>query len=108
MPSGSRCSHSTDAIRCACGDLLRNATRYVSALAIPLFLGAAAVAGPLIRTSYGIGIWRSRRSFASVCRFDSARISDAHRDLLQATERQSFMVKWLSVTAMVNLSLTHS
>src|SRR5262249_10926287 len=37
------------------GALMRNAVRYVSVLAIPLFLGTAAIAEPLIRSTYGNG-----------------------------------------------------
>jgi O-antigen/teichoic acid export membrane protein len=88
------------------GALLRNATRYVSVLAIPLFLGTAAIAAPLIRSTYGIGYLAVVPVLCILCIASIPRAFQTHMEnLLQATEKQGFMVKWLAVTAVVNLSL---
>ncbi|HUI78270.1 MAG TPA: oligosaccharide flippase family protein [Bryobacteraceae bacterium] len=88
------------------GDLLRNATRYVSVLAIPLFLGTAAVAGPLIRSTYGVRYLSVVSVLCILCVSSIPRAFQTHMEnLLQATEKQGFMVKWLAATAVVNLSL---
>jgi O-antigen/teichoic acid export membrane protein len=88
------------------GPLLRNATRYVSVLTIPLFLGTAAVAEPLIRATYGNGYLAVVPVLWILCISSIPRAYQTHTEsLLQATERQNFMVKWLMVTAAVNLLL---
>ncbi|MBZ5595234.1 MAG: polysaccharide biosynthesis C-terminal domain-containing protein [Acidobacteriia bacterium] len=88
------------------GALVRNATRYVSVLAIPLFLGTAAIAEPLIRSTYGGGYVAVVPVLWIICISSIPRAFQLHTEyLLQATEKQRFMVKWLAVTALVNVSL---
>jgi len=88
------------------GALMRNAVRYVSLLAIPLFLGAAAIAEPLIRSTYGRGYLAVVPALSILCIASIPRAFQPHTEnLLQATEQQGFMVKWLAITAAVNLSL---
>ncbi|HTS61366.1 MAG TPA: oligosaccharide flippase family protein [Candidatus Acidoferrales bacterium] len=88
------------------GALLRNATRYVSVLAIPLFLGTAAISRPLIRATYGIDYLAVAPILYIMCISSIPRAFQMHlENLLQAIEKQGFMVKWLAVTAAVNLSL---
>lgn len=88
------------------GSLVRNATRYVSVLAIPLFLGTAAIAEPLIESTYGSDYLAVAPVLAIICIASIPRAFQAHTEnLLQATEKQRFMVKWLAVTAAVNVSL---
>jgi len=88
------------------GALLRNATRYVALLTIPLFLGVAAVARPLIQCTYGAGYLAVVPILSIMCICSIPRAFQTHvENLLQATEKQGFMVRWLLVTAAVNLSL---
>jgi O-antigen/teichoic acid export membrane protein len=88
------------------GALVRNATRYVSVLAIPLFLGTAAIAEPLIRSTYGSGYLAVVPVLWISCISSIPRAFQSHTEfLLQATEKQSFMLKWLVLTAVVNVSL---
>jgi O-antigen/teichoic acid export membrane protein len=88
------------------GALMRNAVRYVSVVAVPLFLGTAALAEPLIRSSYGNGYVAVIPVLAILCLTSIPRAFLPHTEnLLQATEQQGIMVKWLAVTAVVNLSL---
>ena len=86
--------------------LAANATRYVALFAFPLFLGTAAIAQPLIQITYGPTY---RPMIAVLCVVSVLAIPRAFQmhseSLLQATEAQSFMVKWLALTAVVNLSL---
>jgi len=88
------------------GALVRNAARYVSVLAIPLFLGTAAIAEPLIRCTYGRSYLAVVPVLWVICISSIPRAFQMHTEsLLQATEKQRFMVKWLAVTAIVNVSL---
>lgn len=88
------------------GKLIRNATRYVSLLTLPIFLGTAAVAEPLIRTTYGKGYLTVVPVLWIMCIFSIGRAFQAYTEsLLQATEKQGFMVKWMIVTAALNVSL---
>jgi O-antigen/teichoic acid export membrane protein len=88
------------------GTLMRNAVRYVSVVAIPLFLGMAAIAEPLIRSSYGNGYLLVVPVLAILCIASIPRAFQPHTEnLLQATEQQAFMVKWMVITAAANLSL---
>jgi len=88
------------------GALVRNATRYVTVLAIPLFLGTAAIAEPLIRFTYGSGYLAVVPVLCIMCIASIPRAFQTHTEnFLQATEKQKFMVKWLAVTAVVNVSL---
>lgn len=88
------------------GALVRNAARYVSVLAVPLFLGTAAIAEPLIRSTYGSGYLAVVPVLCILCISSIPRAFQTHTEsLLQATEKQRFMVKWLAVTAVVNVSL---
>jgi O-antigen/teichoic acid export membrane protein len=84
--------------------LMQNATRYLSLLSVPVFLGLAAIADPLIRIVYGSTyaavipvLWIM--SIASI-----PRAFQTHSEnLLQATENQGFMLKWLTFCAAGNL-----
>jgi len=88
------------------GALMRNAVRYVSVLTIPLFLGTAAIAEPLIRSTYGSGYLAVVPVLSILCIASIPRAFQPHTEnLLQATEQQGFMVKWLAIAAAVNLSL---
>jgi O-antigen/teichoic acid export membrane protein len=83
---------------------MRNAVRYVSVLAIPLFLGTAAVAEPLIRSVYGNRYLAVVPVLVTLCIVSIPRAFQPHTEnLLQATEQQGFMVKWLALAAVVNL-----
>jgi O-antigen/teichoic acid export membrane protein len=86
--------------------LALNATRYVALFAFPLFLGVAAVAQPLILVTYGPTYRPMIAVLWVLSVFAIPRAFQVHSEsLLQATEAQAFMVKWLAVTAVVNLSL---
>jgi O-antigen/teichoic acid export membrane protein len=88
------------------GALLRNAIRYVSLVTIPLFLGTAAIAEPLIRITYGTRYLAVVPVLAIMCIASIPRAFQSHTEnLLQATEQQGFMVRWLIVIAVFNLSL---
>jgi len=86
--------------------LLRNATRYVSLLTVPVFVGTAIVAEPLIRISYGTAYLTVVPVLWIMCILCIPRALQSHTEsLLQATENQSFMVKWLVITACLNVIL---
>ena len=88
------------------GSLMRNAVRYVSVVAIPLFLGTAAIATPLIRCTYGKGYLAVVPVLCILCISSIPRAFQPHTEnLLEATEQQGFMVKWLAVTAVANVIL---
>lgn len=86
--------------------LVQNATRYVWLLAVPLFAGLAAIAFPLIRTVYGPRYDAVVPVLTVMSIFAIPRAFQAHSEsLLQATETQGFVVRWLTLCAVVNLSL---
>ena len=86
--------------------LMRNAIRYVSVLTIPLFLGTAAIAEPLIHSTYGNHYLSVVPVLCILCISSLTRAFQPHTEnLLQATEQQGFMVKWLAITAVLNVSL---
>jgi O-antigen/teichoic acid export membrane protein len=86
--------------------LVQNATRYVWLLAVPLFSGLAAIAFPLIRTVYGQRYDAVVPVLTVMCIFSIPRAFQAHSEsLLQATETQGFVVKWLTLCAVLNLAL---
>jgi O-antigen/teichoic acid export membrane protein len=86
--------------------LLRNATRYVSLVTIPVFFGMAAVAEPLIRSTYGNKYLAVVPLIWMMCLWSMPRAFQTHTEnLLQATEKQAFLLKWMAITAIVNLSL---
>lgn len=86
--------------------LIRNATRYVALLALPMFLGLAAVAYPLIGTIYGPRYMAVVPVLAIMSLFSIARAFQTYSEsLLQATETQGFMVQWLLWSAVLNLTL---
>ena len=88
------------------GDLVQNATRYVGLVAIPIFLGMAAIADPLIRVVYGERYLAVVPVLQTMSFFAIARAFQLHSEnLLQATETQGFIVKWLTLSAVANLSL---
>jgi O-antigen/teichoic acid export membrane protein len=86
--------------------LMRNATRYVGLLTIPLFLGLAAIADPLIRTVYGPKYLAVIPVLVLMSVFALPRGFQSHiENLLQAHETQGFMVRWLSFVGVLNLLL---
>jgi len=86
--------------------LIRNATRYVALLSIPMFLGLAAISYPLIAVVYGAKYLAVVPVLSILSVFSMSRAFQTHSDsLLQATETQGFMVRWLSLSACVNLLL---
>jgi O-antigen/teichoic acid export membrane protein len=86
--------------------ILRNATRYVSVLAVPVFLGIGAISEPLIRATYGTGYLAVVAPLRIMSVFAIPRAFQTHTEsLLQATERQGFIVRWLVLTAFANLLL---
>ena len=86
--------------------LIRNATRYVALLAVPMFLGLAAISQPLITTIYGNRYVAVVPVLAILSVFSIPRAFQTHSDsLLQATEAQGFMVRWLAFSAVINLLL---
>jgi len=86
--------------------LVQNATRYVWLLTVPMFLGLAVIASPLIRTVYGGKYAAVVPVLYLMSVFAVPRAFQVHSEsLLQATETQGFMVKWLAVSAVVNLGL---
>ena len=85
--------------------LLRNATRYVSLLTIPVFVGTAIIAEPLIRITYGHAYLSVVPVLWIMCILSIPRAFQSHTEsLLQATENQSFMVKWLVIAAFLNVT----
>jgi len=84
--------------------LIYNGTRYVTLLSIPLFIGVAAVSHPLILMVYGhvyadvIPVLALMSVLAIPRAFQ---VFSEH--LLQATETQAFMVRWLTLSAVANL-----
>jgi O-antigen/teichoic acid export membrane protein len=92
--------------RRALESLIQNGTRYVGLMAIPLFLGMAAIAEPLVRLVYGVKYEAVVPVLWLLSLFAIPRAFQIHSEsLLQATETQSFMVWWLTVSAGVNLAL---
>lgn len=88
------------------GGLMRNATRYVSLIAVPMFLGLAAIADPLIRGAYGARYLPVIPVLWILSVFSIPRAFQSHIEtLLQATENQAFMVRWLLLAAAMNVSL---
>jgi len=86
--------------------LIRNATRYVALLALPMFLGLAAVSRPLIGTVYGPRYMAVVPVLSILSVFSISRAFQTHSEsLLQATETQGFMVRWLLFSAVLNLLL---
>jgi len=86
--------------------LIQNATRYVGLLTLPLFLGLAAIASPLIRTVYGSNYLAVIPVLWILSIFAIPRGFQSHTEnVLQATESQGFMVRWLSIAAVMNLIL---
>jgi len=86
--------------------LMQNATRYVALIAFPMFLGMAAITEPLIRLVYGQRYLAVIPVLWVLSIFAIPRSFQSHSEsLLQATETQGFMVRWLAVSAVVNLSL---
>jgi O-antigen/teichoic acid export membrane protein len=85
--------------------LMENATRYVSLLSVPIFAGIAAIADPLIRATYGPRYISVVPVLWIMSVFTISRAFQSHSEsLLQATENQGFMVKWLVLSAVVNLT----
>lgn len=86
--------------------LIQNATRYVALVALPMFLGLAAIAYPLIGTVYGSRYMAVVPVLIIMSMFSVARAFQTYSEsLLQATETQGFMVRWLLFTAVLNLTL---
>jgi O-antigen/teichoic acid export membrane protein len=86
--------------------LMGNATRYVWLIAVPVFLGLAAIASPLIMTVYGAKYVAVIPVLVVLSVFSLPRAFQPHSEsLLQATEAQGFMVRWLTVCAVINISL---
>ena len=86
--------------------LIRNATRYVALLALPMFLGLAAVAYPLIGTVYGARYMAVVPVLSIMSLFSIPRAFQTHSEsLLAATETQGFMVRWLLFAAALNVAL---
>jgi O-antigen/teichoic acid export membrane protein len=92
--------------RSALEGLIQNGTRYVGLLAIPLFLGLAAIAEPLIRLVYGPTYVAVIPVLWLLSVFAIPRAFQIHSEnLLQATETQGFMVAWMGLSAIVNVTL---
>ena len=86
--------------------LIRNATRYVALLALPMFLGLAALSHPLIGTVYGSRYMAVVPVLSIMSVLSIPRAFQTHSEsLLQATEAQGFMVRWLFCAAVLNLLL---
>jgi O-antigen/teichoic acid export membrane protein len=86
--------------------LIQNATRYVWVVAIPMFLGVAAISAPLIHVVYGSRYFPVVPVLALMSILCIPRAFQVHTEnLLQATETQGFMVRWLAISAAVNLLL---
>src|SRR5262249_8013610 len=87
-------------------NLAVNGTRYVALIAFPLFLGMAAIAQPVILLTYGPMYRPMIAVLWAMSVLAIPRALQVHSEsLLQPTEAQGFMVKWLALTAVVNLAL---
>ena len=92
--------------RTALARVTDNATRYVSLIAVPMFLGLSVVAGPLIHLAYGSKYLAVIPVVWVLSLFSIPRAFQIHLEhLLQAMEHQTFLVKWLVLSGVANVLL---
>jgi len=83
-----------------------DAVRYLGLVTLPLYLGAAALSGPAVRLAYGPQYIEAVPvlALAAVLAIPRAFLLPVQH-LLQATENQGFLVRWLLLTAVLDLLL---
>lgn len=86
--------------------IVNNATRYLLLIALPVHLGAAAIAGQAIRFAYGARYVGAIPTMmvASILAIPLA-LQEIPEVLMRAADRQKVLLKWLVITGVVNLTL---
>lgn len=88
------------------GNLVSAAVRYLTLVTLPVFLGLAALAEPVVRLAYGTKYLDVAPVLvlSLLLAIPKAFLLPAQH-LLQATDNQGFLVRWLLLTAAFNLLL---
>lgn len=88
------------------GELAATSLRYMGLLALPMFIGMAALASPAIRLLYGVQYLASIPLLAVAALFTIPRVFLLPvTDLLQANEKQAFLIGWSIICAGLNVLL---
>lgn len=86
--------------------IVNNAARYLLLIAVPVHLGAAAIASQAIRFAYGARYVGAIPTMvvASVLALPLA-LQEIPETLMRAADRQKVLLKWLVITGVVNVTL---
>ena len=87
-------------------DIARNAVRYIALLTFPLLIGMAVLSGTVVKLLYGAQYLPAIPVLAIAAAFSIPKtFLLTGQQLMQANEKQSFLVKWGCIAAAVNIAL---